>query len=599
MGLHEGFRIGEYGVFPLEGRITGPGGSLRVEPKAMAVLVELARHAPEVRSRAQIEQVVWPRGFVSDDALTRCIGQLRRALGDDSKSPTLLETIPKRGYRLRAAVCSRGSTSRAVAKTESLLVLPFRHLSNSTETFIADGLTELLILRLCSVHGLRILSRTTAMEFASTTVGLADIAARSGADWVVEGAVLQFGDQVQVVAQLVDARTDAHVWSGNHTRGLQDLLAVQNDIAESVAAAISVQLARDGGPAWRAPVLAPPVMRNYLRARHLMSRRTVPALREALAALEAAIAESAEFAPAWASRAECELLLMHYGAAPTEALLGPCESHLERALALDPNLGIALSARAGLRFFFALDFDGAERDVQRALALLPSWGTAMVLLASLSAVRHRFAEASAWIGQALLVDPLDVGTNMNLGDHMILQRRWSDAVGALRRALELAPGHRPSQFRLAWALALGSRGDAARETLAACRVDGSTDAAWLEYAALVEGACGDARTAAMHDDALVRLGASQRVSAWSIARSAAAAGRREAALAALNAAVRERSSSLPFLRLTPAFEILHGEARFEALCRSLGLDLRNDAADARIAPKAFGARPPNGIDQRV
>ncbi len=93
MAIEDGFMIGDRCVFPLEGRISGPGGDLRVEPKFMAVLVELARHAPGIRSREQITQVVWPRGYVGDDVLTRCIGQLRRALGDDPKSPVCLETI--------------------------------------------------------------------------------------------------------------------------------------------------------------------------------------------------------------------------------------------------------------------------------------------------------------------------------------------------------------------------------------------------------------------------------------------------------------------------------------------------------------------------
>lgn len=103
MDLESGFSIAQREVVPLEGRVRGPGGVVHVEPKAMQVLLELARHAPAVRSRAQIEQAVWPRGFVSEDVLTRCIGQLRRALGDDTRPPALLETIPKRGYRLRVA----------------------------------------------------------------------------------------------------------------------------------------------------------------------------------------------------------------------------------------------------------------------------------------------------------------------------------------------------------------------------------------------------------------------------------------------------------------------------------------------------------------
>ena len=101
MDLTAGFRLEALEVEPLSGQVRGPGGVLRVEPKAMEVLLELARHAPAVRSRAQVEQAVWPRGWISEDALTRCIGQLRRALADDQRAPRLLETIPKRGYRLR------------------------------------------------------------------------------------------------------------------------------------------------------------------------------------------------------------------------------------------------------------------------------------------------------------------------------------------------------------------------------------------------------------------------------------------------------------------------------------------------------------------
>src|SRR5574337_1155674 len=126
MDLEDGFRIGVLDVLPLEGRIAGPDKSVRVEPKAMQVLVELARHAPAVRTRRQIEQTVWPRGYVSADSLTRCIAQLRRALGDDPKAPAFLETIPKRGYRLRAAAQAIQAGRRAHATTESLIVLPLQ-----------------------------------------------------------------------------------------------------------------------------------------------------------------------------------------------------------------------------------------------------------------------------------------------------------------------------------------------------------------------------------------------------------------------------------------------------------------------------------------
>ncbi|MEJ6003503.1 winged helix-turn-helix domain-containing protein [Paucibacter soli] len=574
MEFESGFVIAGREVFPLEGRIGSSKGKLRVEPKAMAVLIELARHAPQVRTRKQIEQAVWPRGYVSNDVLTRCIGQLRRSLGDNPKAPSLLETIPRRGYRLCAQpqpmVRAPSDTAMPSASAvETLLVLPFRHLAAQREGFVAEGLTELLILRLCGLRGMRILSRTTAMQFASTTASIGDIAARTGADWVVEGSVLQAGDRVQVIAQLIDARTDAHIWAADYSRGLEDLLAMQNEIAERVAMAIRAQLGAAEVPTPAAPALASAGVRDYLRGRHLLSRRTVPALREAIQAFAAVTQGAPDYAPAWASRAECEMLLMHYGAAPAAELLAPCEAHLEHALALDPQLGIGLSTRGAMRFFFALDFEGAARDLQQALHLLPSYGLAMVQLASVALVRHQFDEARAWIEQALLVDPLDVGVNMNFGDHMILQRRYGDAAVALQRALELAPSHRPSRLRLAWALALAGQADAAARALAACGPENDADATWLEYAALVAAAQGATARAAAYDDALRCIAAQQRVSPWTLARSAAAAGRLAAALDELAVAGRERSSSWPFLRLTPAFDALHGDARFEALAASL------------------------------
>ncbi len=572
MALEHGFRIGTYEVLPLQGRIRGPAGTQRVEPKAMQVLLELARHAGEPRSRRQIEEVVWPRGFVSEDALTRCIRQLRRALGDDPKAPICIETIATHGYRLCVPVqplVVAAEPAAAARPGGSLIVLPFVQVSPEGEAFVAEGLTELLHLRLCALQGVRIVSRTTAMRFRHGSATLAEIGAQTGADWAVEGAVIQAGERLQVIARLVDVRTDAHVWAADCTGTLRGLFEALDEIAGRIATAIHSRLAADRKVDRTAPALDAQALRDYLRGRHLMSRRTVPALRDAIAAFAAVADAAPDFAPALASRAECELLLMHYGAAEPAALLATCEEHLGRALALDPDLGIGLSLRGALNFFFALDFEAAERDLRRALALLPSYGLAMVQFASVAAVTHRFDEAAAWIGHAVLLDPLDVGVNMNLGDHMMLQRRWPQAVQALQRALELAPGHRPSQLRLAWALAQDGQGGAARDALAACGPEGAGDAAWFEHAALVEAACGRVDAAAAHHDALVRIARDTRVSAWALARAAAAAGRRAQALAALEAARGGRSTSLPFLRVTSAFDALHGDPRFEAIAAPL------------------------------
>ena len=143
------------------------------------------------------------------------------------------------------------------------------------------------------------------------------------------------------------------------------------------------------------------------------------------------------------------------------------------------------------------------------------------------------------------------------------------ALQALRRALEIVPGHRPSRLRTCWALALDGQHQAAAELLRSIGPASEADTPWFEFAALVAGASGDPQTAARHYEALERLAASQRVPPWSLARAAAAARRHDAALTWLEAAAREHAGSLPFLWLTPAFDTLHAEARFLAVAAQL------------------------------
>jgi len=574
VSLESGFKIGDREVRPREGRILGPAGESRIEPKAMAVLLELARNAPEVCAREEIIRSVWPRGFVSDDVLTRCIGQLRRALGDDSRAPAQLETIPKRGYRLRGQVRpldAHAGPSLATQGVESLIVLPFQNLSPATEDYVADGLTELLIARLAALAGLRVISRTTAMQFKGGTADIAEVAARTGADWAIEGSVLQSGDRVQVVAQLIDTRTDAHVWAADYLRDLRDLLSLQNEIASRVAAAIRLQLGATQAAPGSTPSLAPEVMREYLTGRHLLSRRSLPSLEEARVRFASVAGAYPDFASGWASLAESEMLLAHYGAPELKRRVADCEAHLERALALEPDHGIGLSTRGAVRFFFKRDLDAAAADLGRALGLLPSYSMAMLSLANVCAVRRNFAEASAWMQQALLVDPLDVGINMNVGDHRILQRRYEDAAAALRRALELSPGHRPSRLRLAWSLALAGRDAEARVELDALAREGPEDAQWHEYAALLAGLRGDRAAALRHYEWMNGRDRERPASPWALARAASASGRFDEAMDWLERAAGQASSSVPFLCVTPAFDGLHGDPRFQSLARDLGL----------------------------
>ena len=567
MELASGFRLADREVWPQEGRIVGPSGSVHVEPKTMAVLLELARHGGAVVSREQIHAVVWPRQVVTDDVLTRCVSQLRRALGDRSGEPRFVQTIARRGYRLLArAVPLPGATPSR--EPETLLVLPFAGYSAEIEPWLLDGLTELLITRLASLPGLRVISRTTAMKFRGATDSIPAIAAQVGATWVVEGSVLGSAERLQVVAQLIDAQTDTHAWAGQYLRDVTDLLLLQNAIAEKIAGAVERTLGHPDEQAdWnvRLPAAA---MRDYLRGRYLVSRRSAVDLREALTHLERVSNVAPDYAPAWASQAEIRMLLAHYGAEPSQTSVAATRALLQRALTIDPHQPIALACLGAVSFFFDREFDTARSYLRQALDRLPSYAVALLTLGNVHAASRQFEEAEEWVAQALLVDPLDVGILMNLGDHRILSGRYQAAVDALEQAQQLVPGHRPSGLRLAWAAALAGRRDIADATLNdMLPAEGKPDAAWWEYEALVAAALGEPSRAATAADMLDRQAKAGFVGPWSRARALAAAGRKDQAIAALSVCIDERSSSVPFMAVTPAFASLSAEPAFRELVR--------------------------------
>jgi TolB-like protein len=569
--LEAGFSLDSIEVRPLEGMVAGPAGNARVEPKAMAVLMELARHAGEVCSREQVQQAVWPRGHTTDDVLTRCIGQLRKALGDDPKSPKHLETLPRRGYRLLSSPTPlSGNPEPAKVETDSLIVLPFQYLASQGDDYIADGMTELLTARLAALSGIRVISRTTAMRFKSMPVTLSEVARQTGAHWVVEGSVLQSGNCIQVVVQLVDARTDAHLWADDYVRDIGDMLTMQNEIAKQIAASIRVQLNIEGLKSFVTQTLSPDAMRDYLMGRHLISIRSAESLRAAVECFDRVCAAAPDYASAWASRAEARFMLCHYGALAADDAAPLCRQDADKALKLEPELAFGLTCRGTIRFMFDRDYSRASEDLVRAVERRPDQSIAMLTLANVYAVQEKFAEANGWLDQALLVDPLDVGINMNVGDHYILQRRFADAVHALDRALELAPAHRPSMLRRAWALALGGNAGEATAALADIGPQGDADWQWYEYAALVAGALGSSDIADGHWKALGRIANGQFVSPWSLARAAAAAGARKKANEWLERAIESGSTSVPFMKVTPAFDSIRDDEEYQDLERLAG-----------------------------
>src|SRR6266550_698529 len=293
------FRVGPWLVRPSLNSISQNGTSDRVERKVMEVLVCLAEHAGEAVAKEKLLQTVWPDTFVSDDVLKRSISELRRVFGDDARESRIIETIPKRGYRLVAAVKpgnghlaadfekvqtlkteahqTRPATRKwrvgliglgmvvficglvvaanvggirdrllgrsALPRIRSLAVLPLQNLSGDpSQDYFADGMTEELITQLSRLSSLRVISRTSVMRYKNASRPLPEIARELGVEGIIEGSVLRSADRVRITAQLIYAPQDKNIWAQSYERDLHDVLTLQSTVASTIADAIRVQM---------------------------------------------------------------------------------------------------------------------------------------------------------------------------------------------------------------------------------------------------------------------------------------------------------------------------------------------------------------------
>jgi TolB-like protein len=238
--------IVHFGIFEVDlgaRQLRRQGIKIRLQDQPFKILEMLLEHLGEITTREQLRQRIWPADtFVDfDQGLYNAINKLREALRDTAETPRYVETVPRRGYRFIGpinAVAEPGS-----GRIRSVAVLPLENLSGDPEQeYFADGLTESLITSLARISALRVISRTTTMHYKKARRPLPEIARELQVDGIVEGTVLRSGDRVRISAQLINARTDGHVWTDCYDRELRDILTLQSEVARAIAGEIQITL---------------------------------------------------------------------------------------------------------------------------------------------------------------------------------------------------------------------------------------------------------------------------------------------------------------------------------------------------------------------
>jgi len=453
-----------------------------------------------------------------------------------------------------------------------MAVLPFENLSGDPEQeYFSDGLTEEMISRLGNMQPERlgVIARTSSMRYKGSQKPIDEIARELGVSYLIEGSVRRAAGQVRITAQLIQVSDQTHLWAENYEKPVEDVFAVQSEVADKVAASLAVKLlaGRQGNLAQPATT-DPEAHEAYLRGRFHLEKRTKEGLEKAVGYFKQAIALDPGYALAYTGLADSYLVMPWFAYVQPREAYPLARAAALKALKIDDTLA---EAHASLGYSQHLDWNWAEaaREFQRALNLNPGYAVAHHWYSGYLADIGRFDEAIAEGLRAQELDPYSLIIVRDLGSAFYFARRYEEAVKQYRKALELDPDFAPSRAFLGMAYSLlGDHQRAIAEGLAAVRLSGDAPGR-LAALGRIYAAAGRKKEAENVLGQLAQLSETAYVSSFDVALIYVLLGDKERALGLLGTAFEARDPEMVRLKRDPFLDALRADPRFQDLMRRM------------------------------
>ena len=477
-----------------------------------------------------------------------------KLLLDPQRDEALVEST-KKAFDKQAA--------ETVDAQKSIAVLPFVNMSADPEQeYFVDGLAEELLNLLASIPGLRVTARTSSFAFRDKQVDVRTIAEQLDVQHILEGSVRKAGDTLRVTAQLIEADSGYHLWSRRFDRKLEDVFAIQDEIAAAVVDALKISLL---GELPEVKQINPDAYALYLQGMYFADRWTEEGLEKAVDAFQAALKLEPEYAPAWAALAEAYAMQTSHMYRDGREGTALARAAIERAIALDDSLAQAHAIMVWIKMANEWDWQGADEAMQRALALDPKGVYTLGTASALAGTLGRLDEAIELGRQVIELSPLDLSLHFNQGIHLTAAGRLDEAATRYRHVLELNPQSPYAHFCLGVTSLLQNQPQIA---LAEMKLE--IDPILQDYgiglalSALGRNAEADQALAAFIEEY-------KESAAYLIAEAYAYRGDTDQAFMWLDTAYKQRDSSLPEILTSPLLTSLKSDPRWPKFVAKMGL----------------------------
>ena len=636
-------RFAGYELDLRSGELIKKGRRVRLQQQPLQILKLLLDHAGQVVPREELQRQLWSEGtFVDfDHGLNKAIAKLRDALDDPNDPGSVIETLPRLGYRfsravewLEPAAAPSSESANSVegqdvaepqlqpsapeieiaapassalstpvraprkrhwwamavatlalclvvgillgfnvggvrgrffagmrpATIQSIAVLPLVNLSGDTaQEYFADGVTDELITALAKNRSLRIVSRTTVMQYKGVKRPLRDIAHELGVDGILEGSVVRSNNRVHMTVQLIYAPTDTHVWAESYDRDLNEAVSLPTELSQAIAKEVKAATASAGSLRY----INPEAHDAYLRGRYFWFSDHYGKSQEYF---EKAIQLQPDYAAAWSGLADAYIVRAVAGMSPPQEVVAKAEAAARKAVELDDSLPEAHNAMAAIYLFGHWDWKNADAESLRALELNPNYAEARHLHSYVLFAMNRPEEALQEQKRSTELDPFS--RPWALGFAYIRTRQYDAAISELRLRAAAQPENALVHWILSLAYQLKGMGDESfEETEKALEGDKASAAAVRK--AFESG--GEKAVAEWHLNELRTVARQRYVAPYQFAAAYAAIGRKQDTLKSLEDAYREHSAELVFLQSAPIFDFLHSDVRYRVLVKKMAM----------------------------